>query len=293
MSEELFVGITSWNSEKFLPHCLESLYEKTKASTKVVVLDNCSTDSSPDVAKRWGAEVIVRKMHQPDALNLLLSISRSKYTLLVHSDVIFLSPQWYEGCLREMRSDVALISPQDIGCGPYTRPWGKGMPESSFMFFDTAKIRKARSFRWVRRFRLRLPVRRLDLYHRNVTHGLPNHLRRKGLTWVPMKVHTSLKLERPIYSRPQGAQVWSEELAHLQYGMGNFYSIGGIITHYHNWFERALDDCTGDSEGILQSTGGFPLEYIKLYSKTFIDDYRAGKIAVPDVTVPERDPRAI
>jgi len=75
--------------------------------------------------------------------------------------------------------------------------------------------------------------------------------------------------------------------------MGNFYSIGGIITHYHNWFERALDDCTGDSEGILQSTGGFPLEYIKLYSKTFIDDYRAGKIAVPDVTVPERDPRAI
>jgi glycosyltransferase involved in cell wall biosynthesis len=293
VTEELFIGVTSWNSEKFLPHCLESLYDKNseQRSKRVVVLDNCSMDSSPDVARSFGAEVIIKKMYQWDALNLLLSISRSKYTLLIHSDVIFLSSRWYEACLNEMKANVALISPQDIGCGPYTRPWGQGMPESSFMLFDTAKIRKARSFRWVRRFRLRLPVRRLDLYHPHVTHNLPSHLQRKGLAWVPMKVHTSKKVERPIYQRPAGASVWNDELACLQYGMGNFCSIGGIITHYHNWFERALDR-TADPEETLRSVG-IPLEYIRAYSDAFIEDYRAHNISLPDVTIPERVPRAI
>jgi glycosyltransferase involved in cell wall biosynthesis len=294
MPDELFVGITSWNSEKFLPHCLESLSNTIGPITKrVVVLDNSSVDSSPDVARNFGAEVIVKKMHQPDALNVLLSMSRSKYTLLIHPDVIFLSARWYAACLNRMKDNVALISPQDIGCGPYTRPWGQGMPESSFMLFDTTKIRKARSFRWVRKFRLRLPVRRLDLYHPNVTHGLPGHLQRSGLAWVPMKVHTSKVVQQPVYSRPVGAQVWNDELAYLQYGMGNFYSIGGIITHYHNWFDRALDDRTGNPEETFRSAGGIPLEYVRAYSDAFIDDYRAHRVSLPDVAVPERSPKAI
>ncbi len=43
MTPDLFIGITSWNSALFLPHCLEAIRATTAGvATKVVVLDNCS-----------------------------------------------------------------------------------------------------------------------------------------------------------------------------------------------------------------------------------------------------------
>jgi glycosyltransferase involved in cell wall biosynthesis len=70
---ELFVGITSWNSELFLPHCLEALQATTAGlDTRVCVLDNGSTDRSVAIARERGADVLERHCSQPDALNTLL-----------------------------------------------------------------------------------------------------------------------------------------------------------------------------------------------------------------------------
>ena len=73
---ECFIGITSWNSEAFLGHCIDQVNRTTRGRARVVLLDNVSTDRSAEVARVRGAEVIVRKCNQAQALNALLAMSR-------------------------------------------------------------------------------------------------------------------------------------------------------------------------------------------------------------------------
>src|SRR5262245_30488976 len=87
---ECFVGITSWNSEAFLGPCIDQVTKTARGRVRVVVLDNASRDRSPEVAKTRGAEVIVKRCGQAEALNVLLARSSSRYTLLIHSGVILL-----------------------------------------------------------------------------------------------------------------------------------------------------------------------------------------------------------
>jgi hypothetical protein len=118
------------------------------------VLDNLSNDGSDEIAPRAAA--------QADVLNHLFVISRSPYTLLIREDVVMLSPSWLDVCLWQFREDVAPVSPEDVGCGPLTRFWGAGRPESSFLMFDTGRAREARLWFWRQRFRIRWPHRALD-----------------------------------------------------------------------------------------------------------------------------------
>jgi len=228
-ARELFVGITSWNSALFLPHCIQAVRSNTRdVRTEIVVLDNLSEDGSAAIARAHGTNVIEERCTQPDALNRLFLLSRSRYTLLMHVDVILLDPRWFDLCRSKLGKNTILVSPQDIGCGPFTRPWGRDMPESSFMFFDTAGARKLRQTRWVRRFRLPYPAQRIDFYPRHVTHHLPWRLAERGLRWHAMKVHTSNRLTEPIWQPESRPMCWSDELACLQYGLGNFYSVDGL-----------------------------------------------------------------
>src|SRR5262245_21023865 len=140
MNDDLFVGITTWDSELFLEHCLRSIYRTTTGlRIRVGVVDNFSRDRSVEIARDMRAEVRVERYSQAIALNRLLSMSRARHTLLIHSDVILLSAEWYSTCSRHLAGHVAMVAPEDIGCGPLTRPYGAGMPESCFMLFDTAK----------------------------------------------------------------------------------------------------------------------------------------------------------
>jgi glycosyltransferase involved in cell wall biosynthesis len=117
--DDLFVGITSWNSALFLPHCLDALRRTTAGiRTRICVLDNASSDASAALALERGAEVVVRSCTQPEALQQLVRSSREQFTLLLHADVILLDPDWFERCTAHLGGDTVLISPEDIGCGP-------------------------------------------------------------------------------------------------------------------------------------------------------------------------------
>ena len=135
-ASELFVGITTWNSELLLPLCLDSL-RRTAPDAKVVILDNESVDNTPRIANKFDARIVSKRCSQGDALNELVRLADRPYTLLIHADVVLMSLRWLEIVLSKLHNVIALVSPEDMGCGPYTRPWGKGKPESSFMFFVT------------------------------------------------------------------------------------------------------------------------------------------------------------
>jgi hypothetical protein len=110
-----------------------------------------------------------------------------------------------------------------------------------------------------------------------------------------MEVHTSNKVSEPIYAPDFKPKVWSDELPYLQYGLGNFYSIDGVITHYHNWYERRIGE---DKLSELQKTtekdgGGFPLGYVKAGTEAFLRDYTAGKLSLPAAVPNTRTPKAL
>lgn len=293
MQNDLFVGVTTWNSEYFLPHCLRSIRRTTDGlRIRIGVVDNLSQDKSVEIARDFGAEVWLEHCSQSIALNHLLAMSTGRLTLLLHSDVVLLASDWYSTCAAHLDGNSALVSPEDIGCGPLTRPYGRRMPESCFLLFDTAKARRARTLTWSRRRGIPWPQRSLDLDHYYVTHHLPEALSRRGYTWHPMRVHASPREATPLYEPPFIPEYWSEELGSLRYGMGNFYSLDGCITHYHNWFDRVPKDVPLDSRETTEGNGkGLPLAYLSLCTRNFIEDLQADRLVLPSPHEPQREPQ--
>lgn len=292
---ELFIGVTSWNSELFLPVCLKAIRDTTHSvDVRLAVLDNVSNDDSTKIAREYGAEVVVEKTLQADALNRLLSLSNARYTLLMHADVVLLDSRWFELCKARVKGDTVLVSPEDIGCGPYSRPFGVGKPESSFMFFDTARFRQTAFTQWRRWHRLPYPKRVVDFYGEHVTHRLPQRLQARGYHWQPMLVHHSDIVEQPIYQPSFNPDVWTDELGHLRYGLGNFYSLDGVVTHYHNWYERAEMNVPTDSTRTTGAYGtGFPMAYLKAYTEAFLNDHRRGSLVLPEAIRSSRLPAVL
>ena len=284
----LFVGITTWNSDLFIETCIQAVKRFTDpASTEIVVWDNESTDDTVAIAKAHGVKVISCRCPQARALNELFSQSRAIYTLLIHSDVVLLDPRWLDVCAKYLVGNVALVSPEDIGCGPYTRPWGKDKPESSFLLFRTELARDARIWTWTRKFLLRWPSRTLNFFGEHVTYNLPKTLEAKGLYWQPMAVHTSTVEDAPLFTPSFTPKYWQDSLSHFRYGLGNFYSLDGIITHYHNWFDRevsASKSLEDSSTETIPRDGGLPAAFVKSYSLRFLADANSSKIVIPNIS---------
>jgi glycosyltransferase involved in cell wall biosynthesis len=293
MALDLFVGVTTWNSELFLPHCLESIRRTTGGlKVQIGVADNRSTDRSVEIARDFGARVHIEYCRQSIALNRLLSMSNARVTLLLHSDVVLVSPRWFAVCDAHLRGSVALVSPEDIGCGPLTRPYGAGMPESCFLLFDTRKAKDMRQWVWVRRKKIiPWPERKLDLDDYYVTHDLPATLARHGYTWQPMRVHPSPREPEPVWRPSFTPEYWSEKLEDLRYAMGNFYSLDGEITHYHNWFDRVPKDVPLDSRETTEGNGkGLPLAFLSLGTRTFLSDVARNDLRLPSLDDPDPVP---
>lgn len=267
--------------------CIDAVRRHTDAAeTEIVVWDNESDDRTAEIAAKRGARVIRQRCPQARALNGLFARSKATHTLLIHADVILLEPRWLDICARHLTGNVALVSPEDIGCGPYTRPWGKDKPESSFLLFDTELARHARTWLWRRRYMVRWPSRALDFFGEHVTYNLPRSLAAKGLRWKPMAVHTSTIEKKPLFTPSFAPKYWQDSLGCYRYGLGNFYSLDGILTHYHNWFDREVStsmDLADDSTVTIPRDGGLPAAYVKSYTLRFLADAKAGAIVIPDI----------
>lgn len=277
---ELFVGITTWNDEIFLPHCLKALSDTLRdVDYHICIADNDSKDNTLTIARQYTSDIRVKCETQPNALNYLVSRSTAKHTLLMHSDVIMLHPLWYKCCRNFLDKGHVLVSPEDIGLGNYQRTYGVGMPESSFMLFDTAWLKKARRFKPKRVLRRILGRRKyiygFDFYGAHVTHNIPDVINKSGCDWAMMKVHPSKLHCNAVHVESDSD--WLKDPAFRTYGYGNFYSLDGIVTHYHNWFARWESQF-----GVGQSKWGIPAQMIKSYSLRFLKDYTNGCVEYPE-----------
>ena len=97
------VLISTWNSAKYLPRCLEALAHQTFIDFKVLVVDNGSTDGSVDGLESHWPDIKIIRLHQnigfAAANNLGARMANGKWLALLNSDA-FPEPDWLEQLIR-------------------------------------------------------------------------------------------------------------------------------------------------------------------------------------------------
>lgn len=82
------------NSESYLPHCVESLLAQTLEDIEIILVDDCSTDSSREMIQRYAALFpqkirglyLDENVRQGGARNRGMEIARGEYISFVDSD---------------------------------------------------------------------------------------------------------------------------------------------------------------------------------------------------------------
>lgn len=95
--------IPTFNSEKILPECLSSIANQDypKEKIEILVVDGGSTDSTLDIAKRFGARIIVREEYKFDQeRRRSIGMLEAKNEILAYIDSDNIIP--YSSWLREM-----------------------------------------------------------------------------------------------------------------------------------------------------------------------------------------------
>jgi len=97
-----------YNTEKYLSECIESVLRQSYTNWEYVILDNCSTDGSAEIARSYAARdprirVVSNSVFLPVIQNWNTALrqisSESKYCKVVHAD------DWlFPNCLSEMVS---------------------------------------------------------------------------------------------------------------------------------------------------------------------------------------------
>jgi len=107
-----------------------------------------------------------------------------------------------------------------------------------------------------------------------------------------MSVHWSDRVEEAVYQPVEDLKWWPQELSFLRYGLGNFYSVEGVVTHYHNWYDRVSDETMKASNASGQKRF-FPSDYIRAYTLAFLKDLADGRVVIPRAETNDRRPVAL
>lgn len=92
MSKLVSVLVPVYNQEKYVKECLDSLLEQTYDNFEIVVLDDGSTDDTPNILKEYASNPKVRLLYKKNeksiarARNFLLKEIRGDYFVFVDSD---------------------------------------------------------------------------------------------------------------------------------------------------------------------------------------------------------------
>ena len=163
------------------------------------------------------------------------------------------------------------------------------------MCFATRHLQSVMVRRWYRRFCVPYYRWLVDFYGDHITYNLPRRLAAANLSWLPMSVHLSASAEEPYFVPKFPLKHWLPQMGHLRYGLGNFYSLGGVVTHYHNWYDRRVVRTKEfeEKETLEVDGGGVPVAYLKAYTDNFIADYWRGTISIPVLAAPKGAQREV
>jgi len=104
--DELLVSVVipTYNSEKTLAKCLESIKNQTYGNVEVIIVDRFSKDKTVEIAKSYGAKVLQINAERAEAKNFGLKSAVGKYVLFVDSDME-LTRDVIKECVHLIESD--------------------------------------------------------------------------------------------------------------------------------------------------------------------------------------------
>jgi GT2 family glycosyltransferase len=105
------VVIVNWNGAEHLRFCLPSLASQSFKSLEIIVVDNCSSDESADVAKSIGVRwlPLEKNLGLAPALNRGAAIARGDLLLFVNNDMRF-DPGFVAALVGPLERDMELFA---------------------------------------------------------------------------------------------------------------------------------------------------------------------------------------
>ena len=112
MNARVSVIVTTKNSAGTLEACLHSLKEQTAADLEILVVDNFSTDKTPEIARRFAARLEQLGPERSRQRNRGAELASGSWLLFLDSDMV-LPPEIVSECLAEAgRGFSAVIVPE-------------------------------------------------------------------------------------------------------------------------------------------------------------------------------------
>lgn len=117
MPAPVTVLIPNFNGEKILEDCVSSALRQSFAPSEILVVDDASTDRSPQLAAGLGARVLLLPVNSgfAHAVNSGVLESSTEWVAIVNSDVV-LAADWLSTLLETAQATHA-----DYACGPIAR----------------------------------------------------------------------------------------------------------------------------------------------------------------------------
>lgn len=115
------VVIPTFNEEKNLLVCLESIFKQTYPRDKleVIVVDDCSTDKTLEVAKKFPVKVLISGARHGEVSKMIgFKKARGEYAIYLDADVELIGKDWFQKMTRPLLEDESII-------GSFTRKYSK------------------------------------------------------------------------------------------------------------------------------------------------------------------------
>jgi glycosyltransferase involved in cell wall biosynthesis len=139
------VVIPTYNSSPTLETCLKSVRLQTYPNIEIIVVDNCSTDESVDIAKKYGSIIFRVKALRSMARNYGAAKARGDFIIFIDADME-LTPKVIEESIRKALNDNAdAIMIPEIRVGESF--WAKCRAVERLTYVGDPLIESARFFR--------------------------------------------------------------------------------------------------------------------------------------------------
>jgi arabinofuranan 3-O-arabinosyltransferase len=115
------VIVTTKNSERTIEACLRSIINQQPLKPELIVVDNSSTDATPEIANSFADKFFTCGPERSAQRNLGIREAQSQYVLIIDADMV-LNPDVVQACLLAIDGAKGVAIPEEsFGSGFWTK----------------------------------------------------------------------------------------------------------------------------------------------------------------------------
>lgn len=113
MMPEISIIIPSFNSEKYISFALDSVVNQSLLSAEILIIDNCSSDKTIQIARSYKKKLNIKIISEPDngvnfAFRKGLALAKGKYVCALPSTDGYFDPNYLNAALSEFKGNTSL-----------------------------------------------------------------------------------------------------------------------------------------------------------------------------------------